>query len=173
MIFPKDQSCDKNFQIQSQKQSKNGMRTQYNIKTQNQIENEKETIGKNQKNKFNRNLLGNNNNDNDNDNGNDNNKINSNNKININDQEKKKKNPKIYQRQLLKPFEPQTDLEDLYSSFRIYESDQMDEFQKRFYEITFNNSNTENHLMFDENMHWSTLGDIWKSDSNSFFLLNN
>ncbi|KAJ6248111.1 hypothetical protein M0813_17768 [Anaeramoeba flamelloides] len=167
MIFPKDQSCENNFRIQGQQQSKNELQTQFKTKTENQIENEKGIIEKNDQNKFKRNLLGDNNNDNDN--GNDNKKINNNNKININDLEKKKKNSKIYQRQLLKPFEPQTDLEDLYSSFHLLESDQMDEFQKRFYEITFNNSNTENHLMFDENIHWSTLGDIWKSDSNSFF----
>ncbi|KAJ3432565.1 hypothetical protein M0812_21507 [Anaeramoeba flamelloides] len=48
---------------------------------------------------------------------------------------------------------------------------EMDEFQKRFYEITFQSNEPENNqLIIDNDIHWSTLGDIWSGDPNKIFL---
>ncbi|KAJ6244093.1 hypothetical protein M0813_21357 [Anaeramoeba flamelloides] len=47
----------------------------------------------------------------------------------------------------------------------------MNEFQKRFYEITFHSNETgDNQLTIDNDIHWSTLGDIWGGDPNKIFL---
>ncbi|KAJ6254883.1 hypothetical protein M0813_11931 [Anaeramoeba flamelloides] len=91
---------------------------------------------------------------------------------NSNNKENYNKNS-IFEKQQLNPFGIQTNIEDLSSSFHLYESDQMDEFQKRFYEITFNNNSTDNQVILDDNIHWSTLGEIWKSGTNDIFFENN
>ncbi|KAJ6237807.1 hypothetical protein M0813_26600 [Anaeramoeba flamelloides] len=157
MIFPKDQYLENNFLIEKPIVKKdNEKKKRKERERENEKEKEKEEEEEEEEEEE-RGAID----------------IENNNNKNNEELGKNMNNSNTYQRQQLKPFEPQTNLEDLYSSFRLYESDQMDEFQKRFYEITFNNSGTENQLMFDDNIHWSTLGDIWKSGNNDIFFDNN
>ncbi|KAJ6243116.1 hypothetical protein M0813_02976 [Anaeramoeba flamelloides] len=66
----------------------------------------------------------------------------------------------------------QTRKRSLYSkSHEIPSNQEMNEFQKRFYEITFQPNEPENNqLLIDNDIHWSTLGDMWSCYPNRIFL---
>ncbi|KAJ6253099.1 hypothetical protein M0813_13596 [Anaeramoeba flamelloides] len=92
-------------------------------------------------------------------------KLEKNKKIKIEKEEKEQqKSEKNETQQTLKP--------DPYPYLKENSANQeMDEFQKRFYEITFHSNQPENNqLTIDNDIHWSTLGDIWSGDPNKIFL---